>query len=508
MVRATSIIHFIISFLITLVISFSLLIYKPRDAYAVLPALAVPVATSVGRVIAGSIAKRIAARGLATAANDSVYINTVARVSNVAKTIGQQTAANAGNYAVNGLRVSGRPTWRGVAKSLGIGMAASTLLYDSTSMEFSEQTSSSTTSQSASGLPAGTPVIAVNGLEIPISNPASDTNPYYVNVPISLSNLPASSHDYEESINFPAYHLWYVTHPIGSQGYISSNNLVEISNAYMQADADKKCESDAFENCTYQFQSFVAGQSHPTLNIPLSFNFYYELSYDTAIDQQEHTVNNFDQILLNTDSDILKATAATMTELNPLVRTAIDAVAVPQAEILALINQLLSLASATAGYDGMPYSSTDPLTSSDLAFQPSLNSYLSPLSDLEAPEEYLPNIPFEDAVDITNNNNLNPGTNPTPIDWGEFTSPEFTEPELEETPTPTDILQPIFDWIEESKPVISGVSGECPQPTFEALSQTFSFSYHCDIFEQYRTLIASFMLLCWAIISFRITLSA
>jgi hypothetical protein len=171
-------------------------------------------------------------------------------------------------------------------------------------------------------------------------------------------------------------------------------------------------------------------------------------------------------------------------------------------------NRLWRDAAAQPGYQGVPWSSASPTTAPDFApyaqTQPTSWPTTSDWGSTSAPTTNPIASPYS-------NPNATPSapSGATKIDLG--IDPGIPTPTLEDTPT--DLFKPISDllkpWTTWQVPVHAGV---CPtwqaSPSIAGYVFNIDLSYHCNFFEQYRSVITAAAVACWLIIAAFIILSA
>lgn len=184
-----------------------------------------------------------------------------------------------------------------------------------------------------------------------------------------------------------------------------------------------------------------------------------------------------------------------------------------------IANRLWQKAAAQPGYDGLPYSVSDPVTPADIAAIRAQNT--SPMPTWNDLINKSPNAPgtttipiSPDLAPVTTDPTPNPNPNPNPppgsqVDLGP--NPNIPSPTLETIPTGLAILGPILSLMPDLKNFTVPVhAGECPKPdiSLPLLDRTFTIAAHCDIAEQMRGTIFAMMLAAWSIASLFIVLSA
>lgn len=183
-----------------------------------------------------------------------------------------------------------------------------------------------------------------------------------------------------------------------------------------------------------------------------------------------------------------------------------------------LINYLWQQASSKSDYSGIPFSTTSPVTSSDVqawaqanpSAYPNLESLISPVTSSTG---------FSPSTSTSSGTPLNPATSSTSSSSTNSTSaqpqlnlgvdPNIGSPFLETTPTASQILAPILGLFPSFKNfTVPAHSGECPKPAFDAFGKHFVMDSHCTMFEQNRAVLTGAMLLAFSLVAIFIVLSA
>ncbi|EON11995.1 hypothetical protein C266_17506 [Pandoraea sp. SD6-2] len=208
-------------------------------------------------------------------------------------------------------------------------------------------------------------------------------------------------------------------------------------------------------------------------------------------------------------------------------------------------------AASRPDYEGLPYSTVDPVTTADVEPWAKANPEAVPrIEDLFRPaslpqerkvvirEKIKPETSTETETETVVEPTTDPGTgskirpdtktpsdpqlvkdvnvinrptvdvgNPVKVDLG--TAPLVATPTLEEPPTAAMILDPILkmlpgftDWKTPK------YSAECPRPTFELFDKRIRMDAMCDLAEKYRPMITSIMLAVFVLIAATIVLAA
>lgn len=197
-----------------------------------------------------------------------------------------------------------------------------------------------------------------------------------------------------------------------------------------------------------------------------------------------------------------------------------------------LADQAWMKAAAQPGYQGLPYSVTQPVTVMDVATWKAENPVSAPtIGDLLTPANNPGTsvVPISPTVTVANPSpdpTPDPDPNPTPtptptpaplqnvnvvnapkIDLGP--DPETPDPTLETAPTAWQILSPIMALFPQLKRYQApAYAGECPKPSFEIFGKSIVMESHCTIAEQHRQIIFAVMLTTWLLVGLLIVLSA
>lgn len=180
------------------------------------------------------------------------------------------------------------------------------------------------------------------------------------------------------------------------------------------------------------------------------------------------------------------------------------------ASLAAAVNTLWRAASLQPAYPGVPWDATNPVTPTDVAawkaanpsLTPTLSDYIAPAVD---PTSHSVQVPL--PTSNTNPNVSNPGIGGTKVDLG--ADPGIPAPNLEATPTGTQIFQPIKDgvsgWSNFTVPVHSAT---CPTSSFSWWGRTHSFDAHCTLIDSNQSTIHSAMMALWVLVALFIVLGA
>lgn len=186
-------------------------------------------------------------------------------------------------------------------------------------------------------------------------------------------------------------------------------------------------------------------------------------------------------------------------------------------ELSALVNKLLLDASSEPDYKGIPFSPSNPVTSTEISKvypnSGTLNKFdwLYPAQNSTSSDV---NISVDNATstlpDEKPSEPSKPNDTDIKVDLGDFPTP--TEPDISNIPTAFEILRPITELF----PFLKGFdidfsarsSVSCPVASFELFGKVYTVDTQCILFEQNRGLIQLVSSIVWAFISIRIILSA
>lgn len=198
-----------------------------------------------------------------------------------------------------------------------------------------------------------------------------------------------------------------------------------------------------------------------------------------------------------------------------------------------ITNATWQKAASQAGYTGLPYSPTQPVSFMDVApwladnptLAPTVGDLLSPASDPgSATVPISPTVQPGQASQPNGNPNGDPGTgagtnvnvvntpnvnivNKVSVDLG--ADPNIGSPGLESTPTISMILQPILSLLSDLKSwAVPAHTAQCPEPEIDLFGKTFKMTAQCDLAEQNRMTISSLSVAAFAVAALFIVLGA
>jgi len=191
-------------------------------------------------------------------------------------------------------------------------------------------------------------------------------------------------------------------------------------------------------------------------------------------------------------------------------------------EIAPLVDKVWKEAAAQPGYQGVPYSYSNPVSTQDVSDYQSQNPSVRPtVGDLMAP---IPNAATSGSGSplsmssptaqtnpgTTTNPTTDPTTNPNvtevTVDLGP--NPNIGEPSLEEIPTGQQILQPLLNLLNPFKTISFAHNATCPTYSLDLFGRSYVMDTHCLMFEEHKTAIRAVMSAIFAIAAVMILLGA
>lgn len=208
------------------------------------------------------------------------------------------------------------------------------------------------------------------------------------------------------------------------------------------------------------------------------------------------------------------------------------------ATIATIANGLWQQAAAQPGYQGVPYSASDPVTATDaVTVQQAAPASWPKNSDLVAPVSTGAGVaPAIDPATATQPA-TNPGTNPAPgtgtspgtgtitdvnvknvvavtvgnkvdVQWGDYPK-DSAPPSPGDAPTGSAILKPITDLMPGLKHyVVPSHDAQCPKPQFSLFDKDIVMDSHCTLLEGVRPQLFAIMAAVWALVAVLIILTA
>ncbi|AMM14995.1 hypothetical protein AX768_13715 [Burkholderia sp. PAMC 28687] len=204
------------------------------------------------------------------------------------------------------------------------------------------------------------------------------------------------------------------------------------------------------------------------------------------------------------------ATGTDLSQVYPQLQPAALTQTLDPSTLAALTNQTWQQAASQPGYQGLPYSATQPISFADVQPWVAQNPTLAPnVSDLFRPATdpgvtqvtisptvqpgsagvtdpaSSPSTGAGNNVNVVNTPNVNV-VNKVSVDLG--ADPGVQAPTLESAPTISMILSPLLNLFPDLKGWSVPTHGSaCPEPSFTAFGRSFTLSAQCDLAESHRT---------------------
>lgn len=173
-------------------------------------------------------------------------------------------------------------------------------------------------------------------------------------------------------------------------------------------------------------------------------------------------------------------------------------------KLASVINNLLYQSATQPDYDGVPVTSSDPVTADEIRAVYPEHGKLTDF-DLLYPAQVSPGGDL-----VINTPGISGGaenTGKVEIELGDY--PDVAEPELDEPPTGKEILAPLenlFPFVRNMQ--LPSKEAACPVAEFSVLDTSYRLDSHCPLLEQNRKLFQLMAGIIWAFLSLRIILSA
>jgi hypothetical protein len=483
----------------------------------------------VNRAVAGIVANRIAvAEGmaandavwLAKAANNPVYVATMAGISK------QMTAVNVASTIAGGaLALAGAPLWMTIAAGLGVTALGA---YYFTSDQLQKVS------------------IYQSGSSVVIQTQSTSTKPAYTapSVPqqsfgqLALSaglivyrglcsgggdclSYPAAPADYYKTAPFMQTGGDYIViaYSLSEVSRFMSSYTSQLSQTGVWNWADGSNVVKSFTNAYFLPRS-GGGQdlygAFTVIRIPPASK-----PDASGVATQPPSVTTYETRILSewtvgTNAPIPQ-TFTNLTDAYPALTGAQKAIPVPDAQLAQLANEAWKRAAQDPAYKGLPYSATNPLTSSDVSTWKAGNPNAMPtLGDMLRPAQNPITDPNGVPISPSAQPNSNPVPTPTPTpgtnpsgrpDLGP--DPNVADPTLENTPDAETILNPLTSLFPELRSFQApSHNAQCPKPQFDLFGRSIVMESHCTIAEQHRSELAAVMLVVWMLVGLFILLSA
>ncbi|MEM8512326.1 hypothetical protein RCH14_001642 [Massilia sp. MP_M2] len=196
-----------------------------------------------------------------------------------------------------------------------------------------------------------------------------------------------------------------------------------------------------------------------------------------------------------------------------------------------LVDRAWQLAAQDPDYQGLPYSATQPVQYGEAAQWANENPQAVPrVADLLSPASNPGTQAVPISPTVSPGSSPDPGTNPNPtpspsgdvnvintpnvnvvnrisVDFG--ADPGLMAPDLEETPEPYAIFEPVFQSVESF--AIYGIpnhQSECPKPSFDMWGDPIVMDGHCKLLDDVKPTLFTVMAAVWVVIGCFIILAA
>lgn len=445
-------------------------------------AQALPIATRVGVGVAGTIERVLIRRGFA--ANDPIFTKTLGYVGVAANDAVFNVAGTTGMVVAG---VAGLPAWATVAIGLGIGALAfgaykmltspvsvTDPATGQTTQRYAVAPSSMSTADIQNAIqnaPPATSVQAPSGLAGQryrlgdFTCPAGDMQCAAL---AALPLMPSGIRYFVPQADGSAIPLATVGDWVNNVNNFVQNQLCRSGSSYTNCQVMWD-QAPGYDTATQWFTghwyaSYLFTENGQTYTFPMESTLDGSNRYYGA---------NPGGFGINPQYAAPPKTAQSLDEL--LNQLSPEQLAAPlSADSLAQIaDAAWRNAAAKPGYDGLPYSPTDPVTPTDAQNYINANPGSVPtLNDSLAP------ITGPVTVPVPSTNPLpDPGTNPTPTD-------SFTPPGLETIPTAAQILAPILGLLPDFKNyVVPSHQAVCPAPSMEFFGKHLVLDAHCTLLD-------------------------
>ncbi|WP_189461494.1 hypothetical protein [Jeongeupia chitinilytica] len=479
-------------------------LFAQQQAYAN-PVLALaPVFEGViNRVVGKAIVMNLSERGVIYAANDAAFARTMTLVGQAAN---DATWASAAVTTV--AAVAGAPVWLSTALGVGAIAAVGAIAWGAYQL---------TQNSDVSTLPNGSP--SPKSLTL---TPTTSTPP-----PQPIGNGSWSS--YTSPLCNPAITTTCGMNaqlpnslPYYTQGYPNSGTVIGCVSALdcvtQRAAAEAHFQSSAVINLNY---AIAPNPVSPCLAEPCSYRI--TVTWDPL---PGSTVSGeVIDVYPTTNSSYVPSPTTRTGTLNDIAGAITPDMLnqpLPDALLAQIANRLWQIAASNPGYNGLPYSATNPITANDISSIRSQNPDITPkwndLVNTTPSAPSYPTVPISpDPIPVTPTNpspvpNPNPSPVPNPSNNTQVNlgpDPGIGQPALEAIPSASDILKPLLDLFPDLRNFsMPGHSGECPRPTFDVFGKSIQMNSQCDLAEQNRAVIFSIMTVTWLVIALFIVLSA
>ena len=457
-------------------------------ANAFLPAILAEsaIAAVIGRIIVSRAAK--------SAANEAVYS---ALVSNTIKAVSKKAlekAVTIGNSSIY-KNVRGSVTWAGVAYIAGKPIVES-LLPDDVAL-----------GTSGTLRPDGKYDVPINGKTYISDFEPSPDNPFFVSVHSEPGGFVTETDSADNA--YPVYSkLVQIGQP---QAIFNSFDVSAAASSYGNAYRNRNMIPCPSGTCTFQGPS-VGDISKGTDRYTVKMTFQRTSSAAGREDKTD-TYNLTAIVFINPSytgtTPITENGTQTGTgeaETNPdwsKVLAGLDAIPLKVDELAKTINDLFIGAAAQPDYDGVPVTSSNPVTADEIrAAYPEIEN--AKQSEWLKPAQVSAGTPLNVAV--TSPAAVGTVDNPATVDLGP--DPGVGTPQLEDIPTAAEIIKPVTSMFSDYDTSIKLRSVQCPIFTVDLFGHHYVMDSQCELLESNRTVIQAIFLIFWGFAAFRIVMRA
>jgi len=183
--------------------------------------------------------------------------------------------------------------------------------------------------------------------------------------------------------------------------------------------------------------------------------------------------------------------------------SALDNIPLKIDDLTKSINDLFMAGASQPDYEGVPITSSNPVTADEVrAAYPQIDSLKQ--SEWLKPAQVSETAPLN--VSIPSPTAVGTAENPAKVDLGE--DPGVASPELEDIPTADDILKPIITMFSGYDDSVQLRQVACPVYTVDLFGHHYVMDSQCELSEANKSLIAAVFLAFWGFTAFRIVLRA
>ncbi|MGV2292084.1 virulence factor TspB C-terminal domain-related protein [Trinickia sp. YCB016] len=447
----------------------SLLVQQQRVAQAqAVPVLEEAFSGTINEVIASAVESNLARRGITVAANDATMVATEQYIGNAVNN------ASYGSAALTALAsIAGAPVWLTVA--LGVGALAAVGAVSWGLYTLSQSSASSGKTPDGSPMPMAlsltptTPDTTDSGSPAPAGSYTSYCDPTVENTSCAIP--------------LPPYLEYYVSGMQGATGVIGCVSASDCAQQVASFWVDYY-RAQGFSDASASWAPESAGSLDDTVTIS-SASFGAVVRSSAPVSNPNYTPP-------------LQQESGTLSAIQPDITSSMLTDPAPQQLLADMANQLWQDASLQPGYNGEPYSATDPITAQDVASAPETATW----NDLLTAPAPVGTTAVPISPTVTPGSSTSTGTNPASSPTGTSTPDSETNPcQIDPTasacqslgtaptapPIPTSSAS-----VTMSQWSIGPASGQCPSPiTVNVMGAPLVFDYSplCSLASQLQPLV-------------------